>query len=294
MNILVIGSSNTDMTALVPSIPGPGETVVGSGYRVTLGGKGANQAVACARQGARVTFITALGNDSLAQDHLASFKKEGIDTSFIARKPVHTGVALIFVDQNGENSIGVAAGANDMLSPSDIDAADGCFREGDILLLQLEIPSETVLYAARKAKERKMKVILNPAPVRNIPRELFSCTDIITPNRHELAALGIAPEKLFEMGTEYLITTLGAEGVKLVSSGESYIVPAYKVRPVDTVGAGDCFNGAFAASLAMGYDIRASLERAVAAAAIAVTKEGAQAAMPTARETELFIQNNSI
>ncbi|MBR4748414.1 MAG: ribokinase [Abditibacteriota bacterium] len=290
MKILVVGSSNTDMTALVPSIPGPGETVVGSGFRVTLGGKGANQAVACVRQGAATAFVTALGNDSFGDTLTDSFVREGMQTDCIVRKPVHSGVALIFVDENGENSIGVAAGANSLLSPEDIDAADSCFEEGGILLLQLEIPMDTVVYACRKAKSKNMTVILNPAPAAAIPPELLRYTDIITPNEHELDRIGKTPAELFEAGVSLVVNTLGSRGARVISPDESYTVPAYKVRAVDTVGAGDCFNGVLAASLAKGMDVREAVHRAVAAAALAVTREGAQAAMPTGEETDAFIR----
>ncbi len=287
-NILVIGSSNTDMTAIVPAIPKPGETVVGSEYRVTLGGKGANQAVACARQGAFTAFVTALGSDQLAENMLSAFRADGINTEHIVNKPTHTGVALIFVDSRGENSIGVAPGANALLTPEDIEAADSLFVPGDILLLQLEIPMETVLYAAVKARKRNMTVILNPAPICAVPEELLQNTDIITPNEHELSALGSA-EQLFEKGVSLLIATKGSRGVEVVSPRERFEVPAFRVKAVDTVGAGDCFNGSFAASLAMGLDLKASVIRGAASAALAVTREGAQASMPSKRETDEFL-----
>ena len=286
--ILVIGSSNTDMTAIVPAIPKPGETVVGSDYRVTLGGKGANQAVACVRQGVPTAFITALGSDNLGKDMLSAFRKDNINTDHVVIKPVHTGVALIFVDKDGENSIGVAPGANGTLSPEDIEGADSLFAEGDILLLQLEIPMETVVYAARKAKKKNMTVILNPAPICAVPEELLQNTDIITPNEHELAALGSA-ELLFEKGISLLIATRGSKGVDVISPGERYSVPAFRVRAVDTVGAGDCFNGSFAAALAMGLDVKAAVIRGAASAALAVTREGAQASMPSKWETDEFL-----
>ncbi|MBO4548275.1 MAG: ribokinase, partial [Abditibacteriota bacterium] len=212
----------------------------------------------------------------------------------IVRKPVHSGVALIFVDERGENSIGVAAGANSLLSPEDIEAADACFEEGGILLLQLEIPMDTVICACRKAKSKNMTVILNPAPAAPIPSELLQYTDIITPNEHELAQIGRSAPELFDAGVGLLVNTLGSRGVRVTSPDGSYTVPAFRVKAVDTVGAGDCFNGVFAASLALGMDVKEAVRRAVASAALAVTREGAQAAMPTGDETDEFIRNHNV
>ena len=293
MNILVVGSSNTDMTAEVPSIPMPGETVLGSNFRVSAGGKGANQAVATARLGAEVVFICSIGKDDLGIKSIDGFKKEGINTDFVFFKNTYSGVALIFVDKNGENSIGVAKGANGLLSLEDIDKADSAFQSSEILLLQMETPVETVIYAAKKAKKYNKKVILNPAPMTfDLPKDLIQNVDILTPNETELAKI-IAQfgniDELFALGIENLVVTLGSKGADIVYKDKMEHVNAFKVNPVDTVGAGDCFNGALACSLSKGDSLKEAVIFAAAAAALATQKKGAQEAIPTFVEVEKFM-----
>ena len=294
MNILVVGSSNTDMTAEVPSIPVPGETVLGSDFRVSAGGKGANQAVATARLGADVIFICSIGKDDLGIKSLTGLKKEGINTDFVFQKDTHSGVALIFVDKNGENSIGVAKGANGLLSIEDIDKADIAFQSSEILLLQMETPIETVIHAAKKAKKYNKKVILNPAPMTfDLPDDLIQNVDILTPNETELTKI-IAQfgnvEKLFSLGIENLVVTLGSKGADIIyKNNRVEHLDAFKVNPVDTVGAGDCFNGALTYLLFKGTSLKEAVIFATAAGALATLKKGAQEAMPTFSEVEKFM-----
>lgn len=294
MNILVVGSSNTDMIAEVPTIPMPGETVLGSNFRTSAGGKGANQAVAAARLGADVTFICGIGKDDLGAKAIDGFRKDGINTEFAFLKDTHSGVALIFVDKKGENSIGVAGGANGLLTPEDIDNADRAFQEADVLLLQMETPPETVIYAARKAKKYGKTVILNPAPMTNdLPDELIRNIDIITPNETELVRVleqFESTDKLFGLGVKSIVVTLGSKGADIISADKKEHVDAFKVNPVDTVGAGDCFNGALAYSLRQSSDLKAAVIFASAAGALATQKKGAQDAMPTLLEVKEFMQ----
>ena len=295
MKILIIGSSNTDMIAEVPHIPLPGETVLGGCYRTCNGGKGANQAVAAARQGAETFFICAVGDDALGIAAVESYKKECINTDYIVtKKSVHSGVALIFIDEKGENSIGVAQGANSLLSAEDIDLTEDCFKQTDIVLLQLEVPIETVIYSAKKAKKYGKMVILNPAPMTKsgLPKELLENIDIITPNETELKIMQENTKKnLFDIGIQNLVVTMGKAGADLIDSKSTFHINAYKVSSVDTVGDGDCFNGVLSVALAKGLDIKKACNYAAAAAALATTKKGAQTAMPTAKETTDFISS---
>jgi ribokinase len=297
--VVVIGSSNTDMTVRLPSLPGPGQTILGSTFSTTPGGKGANQAVAARRAGAEVVFVTAVGNDDLGKQARALYQNEGIDVSHIkVVDGVASGVALIFVGDDGENMIGVAPGANIKLDPDDIDGLpDSLFRKDDVLLVSLEIPLETAARALRRGSDSGMCTILNPAPapaasVREI-QELLSAARIITPNRGEALALAAAApdldaetsliayggHRLRAMGPAAVVITLGSRGCEVIAS-ENWRVPAPRVEAVDTVGAGDAFNGALAAALADGRDLRQAVDWAIAAAALAVTKPGAQAALP--------------
>ncbi|QEH32706.1 Ribokinase [Aquisphaera giovannonii] len=303
--VVVIGSSNTDMTVRVPSLPGAGQTVLGRDFLVSAGGKGANQAVAARRAGAEVAFVTAVGDDDFGRRSLDGYRGEGIDVSFAKTVPgVASGVALIFVSEDGENLIGVASGANLELSPADIDALpDDLFRAGDVLLAGLEIPIPTAIRALRRGKQAGMTAILNPAPAPSLTEAevgyLLAEADVITPNRIEAIMLaGVRPgEKpgpnalaagLLAMGPRSVVITLGAEGCLIVHEGESLAVPSPKVQAVDAVGAGDAFNGILAVGLAEGLSLADAARRAVKGAALAVTRPGAQPALPTRSEIDAF------
>ena len=295
--VVVFGSSNTDMTLRLPELPVPGQTVLGSTFSTTPGGKGANQAVAARRAGANVVFVTAVGQDDLGKRSLDVYESEGIDVSHIRiLDGVASGVALIFVDETGENMIGVASGANIKLTPEDVDRLpSSLFRTGDVLLASLEIPVETSIRALRRGIEAGMRTILNPAPAPSLSRsrtkELLSVATVITPNRVEALALagwtpeaGVEPDwaacgsRLSEMGPAAVVITLGSRGCQVIA-GKPRLVPAPQVQAVDTVGAGDAFNGALAVAIAEGRPLEEAARWANAAAALAVTQHGAQAAL---------------
>ncbi|MHB9026002.1 MAG: ribokinase [Armatimonadota bacterium] len=291
--LLVIGSTNTDMVIDVPKLPGPGETVLGGEFRLTPGGKGANQAVAAARAGGQVTFLTALGDDAFGAESRRRFAAEGIDTRDISTKTgTPSGVALIMVDARGENLIAVAPGANSQLTPEDVDAAADAFAGARMVILQLEIPSDTVMRAVSRAQ---CPVLLNPAPMPadGLPDALLRQVSILTPNEHELRALApdapsveAAAEQVLGRGPRALVVTRGARGAAVFTREESFEVPALPVTAVDTVGAGDCFSACLGVALAEGRQLRDAVHFAVTAAALSVTKPGAQAAMPTRDEIE--------
>jgi ribokinase len=299
--VVVLGSSNTDMTVRLPRLPAPGQTALGHSFSTTPGGKGANQAVAARRAGAEVVLITAVGDDSLGRQALALYRQEGIDVQHVrVVEGTASGVALILVDDDGENMIGVASGANHRLMPEDVDRLpDSLFRPNDVLLASLEIPIETVIRALRRGIEAEMLTILNPAPAPALTasqmKELLSGARVITPNRVEALALaGLAHDvaaepdwpacarRLLEMGPAVVMITLGSRGCQ-VTQGDppmSSMVAARQVEAVDTVGAGDAFSGALAVALAEGQPCEQAAAWANAAAALAVTQPGAQAALP--------------
>ena len=249
--IIVIGSSNVDMVVRTSHLPAPGETILGGEFFMNQGGKGANQAVAIKRLGGNLIFMAKLGNDVLGRQSVGYFKKEGIDTRYIALdEDSASGVALISVDDHAENSIVVASGANMLLNEQDVDKMLEEMCEGDILLMQLEIPLQTVEYAARKAFGKGVKVVLNPAPARSLPKELFRHLYMVTPNRIEAEMLtGIkfandadvekVAEEICAMGVKNVIITLGSKGCLIREEGVSYRIDAFKVEPVDTTAAGD-------------------------------------------------------
>lgn len=298
--ILVIGSCNTDMVITGDRLPAPGETVVGGRFVMFQGGKGANQAVAAARAGAQVALLARLGDDSLGKQALDSLNNEGIDTSLITiDRHAATGVALIMIDQYGENLISVAPGANNNLLPQDVLAAQQAIAEADLLLLQLEIPLATVVQAVQVAKSASTPVLLNPAPAPNspLPEELLRNVDYWTPNRIELAQLTnqqrdhpqsiiSLSRKLLTENTKAVVTTLGAGGALIVSAELQHQEPAYPVKPVDTVGAGDCFSACFAVACAEGKTLHDAVRFAIVASALATTRYGAQASMPRREEID--------
>lgn len=294
--VIVIGSSNVDMVVKTSHLPAPGETILGGEFLMNQGGKGANQAVAVKRMGGNLIFMAKLGNDLFGQQSVVYFNKEGIDTRYISLdEKSASGVALISLDAHAENSIVVASGANMLLNEQDVDKVVEEMYEGDILLMQLEIPLQTVVYAAKKAFEKGVKVVLNPAPACSLPKELFRYLYMITPNRIEAEMLtGIKiindtdTEKVAEtirvMGVKNVIITLGSKGCLIQEDGVSYRVDACKVEPVDTTAAGDTFNGALCVGLAEGMDLRQAAVLASKASSIAVTRMGAQSSIPYREE----------
>jgi ribokinase len=299
--IVVVGSANTDMVITVPHLPRPGETVLGGTFRSAGGGKGANQAVAAARAGGTVAFIARVGRDGFGDQGLAAWRADGIDCTQVVRdEQAPSGVALIFVDHKAENCIAVASGANDRLVPGDIDGGAAAIGSAGILLLQLEIPLPTVRYAAERARAAGVRVILNPAPARALDPALLRLVSIITPNETEAEALtGIAvvddaaawraATALLAQGPDTVIITLGARGALVAHGTMRTLVPSFKVDPVDTVAAGDVFNGALAVALAEGAELLTAVRFAHGAAAISVTRPGAQSSAPRRDEIERLL-----
>ncbi len=292
--ILVIGSSNTDMTVITERQPLPGETVLGGNFKMGAGGKGANQAVAAKRLGGDVSFICKLGNDLFGDNAAAHYMKEGLDISRIMRCETPSGVALITVDRNAENSIVVASGANAEITVDDIDAVADEIRSAGILLLQLEIPVEAVVRAAQIANEAGVYVVLNPAPATELPAEIYGCIDLFIPNQTEIRLLtGHCPneeeglkdafDELFARGVRNVILTKGSKGSMLVQGGDwktRLDVPAKKVQAVDTTAAGDTFCGALCVALSEERPLPEAIEFATKASSITVQKLGAQESIP--------------
>ncbi len=299
--VVVVGSANTDMTARVARLPKPGETVLGTGFESLPGGKGANQAVAAARLGAVVTLIACVGADGLGDEMVLGLEAEGIDTRHVVRDPdAPTGVALITVDEaTGENVIVVASGANAKLSVGLIDMAEDAIRDADVVICQLESPLETVMAALRLARQAGKTTILNPAPAQVLSDELLSLVSVLTPNETEAALLAgnaaVTPEAaaktLRARGIGQVAVTLGAAGVLLAASDGETCVPGRAVaQAVDTTAAGDCFTGALAVALGEGKSLGEAAAFANAAAALSVTKNGAQPSLPFRFEVEEFLE----
>ncbi|HAQ38902.1 MAG TPA: ribokinase [Saprospirales bacterium] len=296
--IVVIGSVNTDMIIKSARLPKPGETILGGVFSIVQGGKGANQAVAAAKAGGNTTFIARVGDDGFGETAINSYQLAGICTDFIIKdKTFPTGVALINVSEQGENSISVASGANAMLSVEDITACRDSIRSAGILLMQLETPIDTIHFAAGLAKSNNVTVILNPAPAQKLPDNLLAQVDILTPNETETEILtGILPDTeenikkacdlLREKGIKTIIITLGAKGVYHSEIG---FVKGFRVDAIDTTAAGDVFNGAFAVALSQGKGHLESIVFANAAAALSVQKLGAQSSIPSISEIDKFI-----
>jgi len=297
--IIVIGSSNTDMVVKSKKIPSPGETILGGDFLMNAGGKGANQAVAAARLGGIVTFVTKTGNDLFGDQAKHLFDIEGIDTRFIIKDLKNpSGIALIMVDENGENCIVVAPGSNASLSAYDISDEVYINDPTDVYLMQLEIPVSTVEFVAEKVSKNGNKVILNPAPARQISEDLFRSLYLITPNEVEAELLtGIkvtdpisaekAAEKLLAKGVKNVIITLGATGAFLLSGKTSKIIPVIPVKAVDSTAAGDVFNGALAVAISEGRELEEAVIFANKAASISVTRMGAQASAPYRNEISM-------
>ena len=298
-SIIVVGSANTDMVIKADKFPLPGETILGGKFFMFPGGKGANQAVAASRLKGKVIFIVKVGNDIFGKQALHQFSKEGINTDFIVTDQNQpSGVALITIDSKGENTIVVAQGANGTLSSEDVQKAEKEFERADIVLMQLEIPIDTVIHAAKLATLRGKKVILNPAPARHLPDDLLNKLFIITPNESETETLlGIkisdmnsiqsAARKLHEKGVTNVVITLGAEGAYLYNTQGGRHITTAKVETVDTTAAGDVFNGALAVAISENKTLDQAVEFANRAAAISVTRMGAQASAPYRNEIHI-------
>ena len=290
-SILVLGSSNTDMTVKTKALPKPGETVLGGIFTMGAGGKGANQAVAARRLGGDVQFICKVGHDIFGDNAIAQYEQEGLDTRGILRSEQPSGVALICVDAHAENSIVVASGANADLTEADVEASREALEQCGILLLQLETPIPSVLKAARIAHEAGAIVVLNPAPACPLPDELFRYIDLFIPNETELSTfsgLPVSDEKtaakaaaaMQAKGVGKLIVTMGSKGSLICEGGDPVFVPAHKVKAVDTTAAGDTFCGGLCVALSEGRDLKAAAEFATAASALTVQKMGAQSSIP--------------
>ncbi|TFZ53596.1 ribokinase [Serratia proteamaculans] len=300
--LVVLGSINADHILNIEQFPQPGETVIGKQYKVAFGGKGANQAVAAGRSGADIAFIACVGADDIGERIRQQLATDRIDTQPIeAIAENTTGVALIFVNAEGENVIGIDAGANAAVTPDYLARYQQKVIDADALLMQLESPLETVITAAGLAKQHQTQVILNPAPARELPDELLAMIDMITPNETEAQRLtGIAvnndddaaraAQALHNKGIATVIITLGSRGVWLSENGKGKLVPGFRVKAVDTIAAGDTFNGALVTALLEGKTMAEAVRFAHAAAAIAVTRPGAQPSVPWREEIDTFLQ----
>ncbi|MGC8971131.1 MAG: ribokinase [bacterium] len=305
--IVVIGSINMDLVIKSSSIPKPGETVIGESFYKAYGGKGANQAVTVSKLGGDCYFIGRIGKDLFGNELKENLLKNQVNIDYLTEDDSSlTGIAFIIVDQDGENSIVVAPGANMKLNKEDIERAIPIISKASTLLIQLEIPIETVEYSLNLAKSYNLISILNPAPARKkIDKDIISLVDIITPNRSELAMItGIelkddddiikAGKRLLEYGIKWVIVTLGSRGVMAIGEDREIYIPAIKVDPVDTTGAGDVFNGALTVKLSQGEPIERAIKYAVVCAGISVTRKGAQSSIPTSEEVENFIKKEGI
>ena len=299
--IVVIGSINMDLVLRVPRMPLPGETLTGGAFRTIPGGKGANQAVACARLSGKVAgaqqvaMVGCVGDDAFGATLRAALVGDGIIDSHITTLPgIASGIASILVDDNGQNSIVIAGGANDLLSPAHIDAAQGLIEQADIVVLQLETPMATVVHAIKLARSLGKTVVLNPAPAASLPQGVLELVDYLIPNEIEAAMLAsVSPEgadakalaaALQKLGSDNVIITLGSKGVHAALYGGDFTFPAEAVQAVDTTAAGDTFIGGFVAGLASGMDEAEAIQQGQRAAAWSVTKPGAQTSIPHLHE----------
>jgi ribokinase len=298
----VVGSLNADLVVRAPRFPQPGETISGEDLKIIPGGKGANQSVAAARQGASVAMVGRVGNDSFGPDLINNLKQNLVDTSHVQiDREAATGTATIIVDAKGQNSIVLSAGGNGRVSPADVDHVS--FSEYKLLLLQLEIPVEPVLAAARRAKEQGLRVLLNPAPARSLPEELVALPDFIVPNEselslltnqpvHDLASAERAAKTLLTQGAQTVIVTLGANGALIVNHEFTKHIPSFKIDVVDTTAAGDAFIGGFASALLQEKPLQDAVRYGCACGALAATKFGAQPSLPTKEEVEKFLSQS--
>ncbi|MDB8800852.1 MULTISPECIES: ribokinase [unclassified Romboutsia] len=298
-NICVIGSLNMDLVVNVEKMPKAGQTLLGSNFKEVPGGKGANQAVAMARLNGNVTMIGKVGNDSFGETLVNSLKKDNVNTDYIQVEKGPSGVALITVDKNAQNSIVVAPGANYKLTKEDIDKNIDAIKNSDIVVVQLETPLETIKYALKKAKELGKYTILNPAPAVVLEDEIIENVDLLTPNETELEIISqksISNEDdinecaqiMINKGVKELIVTLGSKGSLYINKETSMFKKAYKVEAIDTTAAGDSYTGALAVAISIGKDMEYAMDFASKVGALSVMKEGAQSSLPTLIEVENF------
>lgn len=295
--IVVFGSTNLDQVGTVSRLPAPGETVAGGTFSMAPGGKGANQALAARRAGAKVLHVSAVGDDAFADMALKLLQEGGVDLSQMRKAQAATGIAMIFVDGAGENVIAVLPGANGTVSPADADAALGNLSSSDTILVQQEIPQAATRRALEIARQKDTRSIINTAPFLSDTPEMAQLADIVVANETEFALLsGRGIEDLDEAMDEWvqktgrtIVVTLGPDGARAVSPEGKFSVPAYKVTPVDTVGAGDTFCGYLAASLDAGMDLEKAMRRAAVAGSLACLNPGAQPAIPLARDVDALI-----
>jgi ribokinase len=304
VKICVVGSINYDLVVKGARIPRPGETLIGNKFITAPGGKGANQAVAAARLGGEVSMVGRVGVDAFGNELRANLKANHVNTENVWQTPgVATGVALIMVDESGQNSILVAPGSNMTLTKADIRQAEQAITSADILLLQLEVPMEVVVEAARVGHQHGVKVVLNPAPARLLPEELPQWVDIIIPNEYEAQVLtnhpgsssesGQLDDLLLGLGVKQVIITLGSQGARIISREKKVLKAPFQINAVDTTAAGDAFVGGFSVALAEGADIEDAVVWGNAAGALAATRMGAQPSLPTRDEVDYLIKNNS-
>jgi ribokinase len=302
-DVVVVGSANIDMAVKTLRMPDRGETVIGGGFAMVPGGKGANQAVASSRLGCRTCFIGKIGTDLFGDIILRNLEQENVITRYVLRDPSsHSGVALIIIDERGENTIVVAPGANQLLSPEEIASAEEAMEGAKVLITQLEIPLDSVEMAISMAHDKGLTVILNPAPARgDIPSSILEKVDVLTPNKLEASLIsGIrvngpnaakeAARRLLELGPKVVVVTMGGDGALLCEGDRAFHFLPHHVDVVDTTAAGDAFNGALAASLAEGKGIEDAVFMANCAGALAVTVMGAQPSMPRRDELYRFIE----
>lgn len=295
-HIVVVGSINMDLVVRSPHLPQPGETILGRDFKTFPGGKGANQAVAASRLGGHVKMIGRVGNDAFGTELLRTLQNDRVDTTFVQRAAdAPSGVALITVEDAGQNTIVVASGANAKVTPADVDAAEAAFDGAAVLLLQLEIPLPTVRHAIEVAKKHRVRVLLNPAPAQPLETQLLSLVDYLVPNQIELALLtgaasleqGVA--QLQSLGVKQVVVTLGGDGVAVFEAEKTYRLAPHPVNVVDTTAAGDAFVGGFAVALVEGRSTREAAEWGNAAGGLAVTRAGAQPSLPTRAELIAFL-----
>jgi ribokinase len=299
-NILVIGSLNADLVVRAPHFPAPGETIHGENLATFPGGKGANQAVAAARLGGQVAMIGRVGMDAFGSTLIDNLNRNKVDVRRVIRdETTPTGTAVIVVDSHGQNSIVLSYGANGMVSPADI--TPDSFDDSSLLLLQFEIPIETVVHCANLARRKGLRILLNPAPALPLPDELLKAADFILPNETELslltgktigdlASIEAASRSLVVRGAHNIVVTLGANGALIVNKDGSQHIPAYEIKVVDTTAAGDAFVGGLAVGMLNGKSLEDAVQYACACGALAVTKFGAQPSLPTSDDVEKLLK----
>ncbi|AHE49601.1 ribokinase [Aeromonas hydrophila 4AK4] len=303
--LVVLGSVNADHVLRVPHFPRPGETLTGHSYQVVPGGKGANQAVAAARLGAAVSFIARIGDDAIGRQMKAGFAADGIEVSAVEQdERLPTGIAIIYVSDEGENSIGLSTEANGALDTTMVKRHESLIAGAHTLLLQLEVPLDSVLEAARLARTHGTRVVLNPAPAQPLSADLLALVDLITPNQTEAelltgvkvsdeASAAEAAARFHQMGIADVMITLGSQGVYCSNGQQQALIPGFRVEAVDTTAAGDTFNGALLAAELAGADFKAAVRFAHGAAALSVTRFGAQSSIPGKQEVDTFLQSQA-